>query len=148
MKLEGIGKIVSYVIIALAVILYVVGLSKGDDAIAADPGAQAISTDPSLYLAYISIILTAIAAVGFAIWQLIQFPKRAKSVLYGVVGVVVAGVLAYLVSSDAPVVTASGVEVDGDTARRVGAGLIVFYIAGGIAIVSVIASSVSSALKR
>lgn len=132
----------------LAVVFYVLNLLNSGDAIETDESVQAVAIDPSMYLAYIALGITAVVAVLFAIYNVVTHPKQAKGVLFGIIGLAVVIGVSYGIASDEPVKIAGGVVVEGSTPKLVGMGLITFYIAAGIAVLAVIASSVSSLIKR
>jgi hypothetical protein len=148
MKSAIIGRIASIVIMVLAVVFYVLNITNDSDAIEMDESVQAIAVDPSMYLAYIALGITAVVAILFAIYNVVTHPKQAKGVLFGIIGLAVVIGISYGIASSEPVEIAGGNMVEGSTPKLVGMGLITFYIAAGLAIAAVIVSSVSTLTKR
>lgn len=148
--MEKVGKILSYVFMIGAAIFFVLALVNGDDAIESDPSVQASVIDPFMYIAYFAAGLASLLTIGFAVYYLITHPEKAKTSLIGIGALVVVFGIAYLLASGDVTEAMGRVEggVTETTSKRVGMGLITFYLLAGIAILAVIISSFKSIVRR
>ncbi len=148
--MEKVGKILSYVFMVGAVIFFALALVKGDDTIESDAAVQASIIDPMMFMAYIAAGLASLLTIGFAVYYLITHPENAKNSLIGIGALVVVIGISYLLASGNVTEAMGRVEggVTETTSKRVGMGLITFYLLAGVAILAVILSSVKSIVRR
>ena len=136
-------KIVSLIFIALAVILQIVVLVKGEDGLV---GSSVL--DNYIRLGYAAIILTAFFAVLFPVIFMIQNPKNSLKILGALVVLVIIGFICYAVAKNTlGVEQLEQLKTTAEISKTVGALLYFTYIIGGLAVLSVIFSSVSSIFK-
>ncbi len=147
--MEKVGKILSYVFMVGAAIFFVMALVNGDDAIDNDASIQAAVIDPFMYIAYFAAGLASLLTVIFAVYFLITHPEKAKNSLIGIGALVVVFGIAYVLASGN--VTEAMTKVGGvteTTSKRVGMGLITFYLLVGIAVLAVVISSFKTIVRR
>jgi len=77
---------------------------------------------------YVLLAIAAVAALVFPIIILAQDPKKAKGALFSLLGLLVVFGLAYVLASDAVLVSYEGYGVDAGTSKSVGMGLIGTYV--------------------
>ncbi len=136
-------KIISLIFIALAVILQIVILVKGEDGLV---GSSIL--DNYILLGYAAIGLTAFFAVIFPIISMIQNPKNSLKILGSIVVLVIIGFICYSVAENTlGIEQLEQLKTTAEISKMVGALLYFTYIVGGITVLSVIFSSVSSFLK-
>ena len=136
-------KIISLIFIALAVILQIVVLVKGEDGL-----VESSVLDNYIRLGYAAIILTAFFAVLFPVIFMIQNPKNSLKILGVLVVLVIIGFICYAVAENTlGVEQLEQLKTTAEISKTVGALLYFTYIVGGLAVLSVIFSSVSSFFK-
>ena len=139
----NIFKIVSLILIALAVILQIVVLMKGEDGLIGNS-----ILDTYIRLAYVALIICALLAILFPLLSMVQNPKNALKVLGGLVVLVIIGFICYSIASNSfNIVELERLETTAETSRYVGAALYFTYIIGGLAVVSIIFSGISGLFK-
>lgn len=133
-----------------AAIFFVMALVNGDDTIENDASVQAAVIDPFMYIAYFAAGLASLLTIGFAVYFLITHPEKAKTSLIGIGALVVVFGIAYLLASGNVTEAMGRVEggVTETTSKRVGMGLITFYLLAGIAVLAVIISSFKTIARR
>lgn len=148
--MEKVGKILSYVFMVGAAIFFVMALVNGDETIENDASVQAAVIDPFMYIAYFAAGLASLLTVVFAVYFLITHPEKAKNSLIGIGALVVVFGIAYLLASGNVTEAMGRVEggVTETTSKRVGMGLITFYLLAGIAVLAVIISSFKTIARR
>ncbi|MCE2495420.1 MAG: hypothetical protein J4F31_02395 [Flavobacteriales bacterium] len=147
--MEKVGKILSYVFMVGAAIFFVMALVNGNDAIDNDASIQAAVIDPFMYIAYFAAGLASLLTVIFAVYFLITHPEKAKNSLIGIGALVVVFGIGYVLASGN--VTEAMTKVGGvteTTSKRVGMGLITFYLLVGIAVLAVVISSFKTIVRR
>ena len=150
MKLEKLGSYLNYLIIAIAVVIYVLMLVKGEQTLKVDEAAQNALINPAIGLSYIALLIGAVLSIGFAFFQIATHPKQAKGALIGIGGLVVVFVLGYAIATSEvtpEMIEMSSTEVTESTSKMVGAGLMTFYILTIGAILAVVLSSVLKMIK-
>ncbi|MEZ5147682.1 MAG: hypothetical protein R2759_11560 [Bacteroidales bacterium] len=140
----NIFKGVMLVLIALAVILQILVLIKGEEGLV---GSSVL--DNYAYLAYVAIILTTFLAILFPVIFMIQNPKNALKILAGIAGLVVLGFICYSIADNTfNVVRLEELKTTKEVSRLVGGALYFTYIVGGIAVVSIIFSVLPDYLNK
>jgi len=151
MKLDRLGSILSYVIMAAAALIYILMLVKGEETLKVDEAAQDALINPAMSLSYLALLITAALSIGFALYQIATHPQQAKGALIGIGGLAVVFVLGYLLASDEVTEDMANMslnfEVTAKTSKMVGAGLMTFYILTLGAILAVVFSSVRRMIK-
>jgi hypothetical protein len=136
-------KIVSLILIALAVILQVVVLIRGEDGLVGNS-----ILDNYIRLAYVALIITAVLAILFPILFIAQNPKNAIKILIALAGLVVLGFICYAIATNSfNIIQLENLKTTAETSRMVGAALYFTYIIGGLAVVSIIFSGISGLFK-
>ena len=136
-------KIVSLVLIALAVILQIVVLAKGEDGLVGNS-----ILDNYIRLAYVALIICGFLAILFPVLFMVQNPKNAIKILVGLVGLVVIGFICYAIATNSfNIVQLETLETTAEVSRSVGAALYFTYIVGGLAVVSIVYSSAATRSK-
>lgn len=136
-------KIISLILIGLAVILQIVVLIKGEDGLV---GSSVL--DNYIRLAYVALIITAVLAILFPIVFMVQNPKNSLRLLIIVVVFGVIGFICYsLAGNDFSVIRLENLETTAQVSKSVGAALIFTYVIGGLAVVSIIFSGISGLFK-
>ena len=142
-KILNIFKIVSLILILLAVIFQVIILAKGEDGLIGNS-----ILDNYIRLAYIALIICAFLTILFPVLFMIQNPKNTLKMLAGLVGFVVIGFICYALGSNSfNIVELETLKTTAETSKIVGAGLYFTYIFGGIAVITIIYSGVSGLFK-
>lgn len=103
-----------------------------------------------LILTYIMIGIAALAAIVYPILFLAKNPSKGKNALIGVGGLIAIAILSYLLASG-DIMTFPGSEKFGMTetsTKRVGMGLITFYILSVGAILAVLYAELGKLLKK
>jgi hypothetical protein len=100
-----------------------------------------------LYIGYGLIIFAVGAAIVFPLIQGLKDPKSLVKPLIGIGAIVVFFVIGYVLSSGTVTASWAAKGITEGSSKLIGAGLIMFYIVLGLAVVSVIYSEISKALK-
>ena len=145
--LKNVSRIAVILLIAAGAFITILIWIKGDDALKTEPLRSQI-LNPFMLIAYVAIIFCAFLAIIFPIIQLIQYPKRAITIIIGIAGIAVLWFISYSLSTGAvdPDVLIKNNTTE-SVAKYVGAGLICTYIIFGIIIVSALYSEISKAFK-
>ena len=101
-----------------------------------------------IILSYLMVGFAALAAIGFGIKKMMQKTNNAKKTLYTIVGLVAVLIFSYLIASDEVLVTYEKYEITASTAKKVGMGLITFYVLAVGAIGAVLYSELSKAFSK
>ncbi len=91
-KILNIFKIVSLILILLAVVFQVIILAKGEEGLIGNS-----ILDNYIRLAYIALIICAFLTILFPVIFMIQNPKNALKMLAGLVGLVVIGFIGFFI---------------------------------------------------
>lgn len=104
--------------------------------------------DFGLYATYALIGISILLILVFAVTQIAKNPSGAKTVIIGIVGMIVLMAIAYGLStgSDANTIYADEGISEG-TSRQVGTGLMTFYILAGAALLSILYVEVTRLFK-
>jgi hypothetical protein len=103
--------------------------------------------DVGLYIFYVLFFIAIGSAIIFPLLYVIQHPKGLVKSLAGIVGLVAVFIVAYLISGNEVTLKYTQYGVGAGSSKMIGAGLIVFYVALFSAIIGVIYSEISKALK-
>ncbi len=106
-----------------------------------------ITVDTIIYWCYFLLVVAAVAAIGFAILNMIKNPKRAKTSLIGLGALAVVFVIAYALGGDEILPEYRGFISEPSASKQVSMGLIAFYILGIVAVGTAIFSEISRAFK-
>lgn len=134
-----VSKILSLVsgLIGLIAIYFLVRIiMEGDDAVKESLDLQNSLVSPFVSFARIILIITAIIAIVFSLWNLIRQPKLLKKSLISLAAMAALLIIAYGLASDAAVTNASGMVIKdgeaGSVSKWVSTGIIYSMILGGI----------------
>ena len=134
-----IAKILSLVtgLIGLIAIYFLVRIiMEGDDAVKESLDLQNSLVSPFVSFAKVILIITAIIAIVFSVWNLVRQPKLLKKTLISLAALAVLLMFAYAMASDAAVTNASGNIIKdgeaGSTSKWVSTGIWYSLILGGI----------------
>lgn len=111
-------------------------IMEGDDAVKESLDLQNSLVSPFVSFARIILIITAVIAIVFSLWNLIRQPKLLKKSLISLAAMAVLLIVAYGLASDAAVTNASGMVIKdgeaGPVSKWVSTGIIYSMILGGI----------------
>lgn len=109
-----------------------------------------IIIDISMYLTYFLVVVSLLALVFFSVKQFVSNFGQSKKTLFGLVGLVVLFVLAYLFSSGSDISSTVFEKVGSDPegSRMIGAGLIYTYILFGGVVVALLAVEIMKPFKK
>ena len=111
-------------------------IMEGDDAVKESLDLQNSLVSPFVSFARIILIITAVIAIVFSLWNLIRQPKLLKKSLISLAAMAVLLIVAYGLASDAAVTNASGMVIKdgeaGSVSKWVSTGIIYSMILGGI----------------
>lgn len=102
------------------------------------------------YVTYALAILGLAAAIGFSIYQFFGNIKQSKTALYGIIGLIVIFVVAYLLSSGTDVSEAlfEKVGTSISSSKMIGAGMNMLYIIFGLTVVTMIGTEIARPFKK
>jgi len=103
--------------------------------------------DAGLYIAYVLFFIAAGAAILFPVLYAMRDPKGVVKSLAGVGTLLVVFGISYVLSSDEVTANYASFGIGSGGSKLVGAGLIMFYFTLIIAVIGVIYSEISKALK-
>lgn len=136
---SNISKILSLVAgaIGLIAIYFLVRIiMAGDDAVKESLDLQNSLVSPFVSFARIILIITAILAIVFSVWNLVRQPKMLKKTLLSIGVLAVLLIIAYMMASDAAVTNAAGTVIKdgeaGSVSKWVSTGIWYSMILGGI----------------
>ena len=134
-----VSKILSLVsgLIGLIAIYFLVRIiMEGDDAVKESLDLQNSLVSPFVSFARIILIITAIIAIVFSLWNLVRQPKLLKKSLISLAAMAALLIIAYGLASDAAVTNASGMVIKdgeaGSVSKWVSTGIIYSMILGAI----------------
>ena len=111
-------------------------IMEGDDAVKESLDLQNSLVSPFVAFARIILIITAIIAIVFSLWNLVRQPKLLKKSLISLAAMAVLLIVAYGLASDAAVTNASGMVIKdgeaGSVSKWVSTGINYSMILGGI----------------
>ena len=136
-------KIVSFIFIALAVILQVMILVVGEDGL----GESSVLNNYVL-LGYAALGLTAFLSIIFPIIFMIQNPKNALKLIIALAIFGVIGFICYSIADNTfNIVRLGELKTTVEISKMVGAALYFTYIVGSLAVLTVIFSGVSGIFR-
>jgi hypothetical protein len=137
-KVATILRIFLTVLLVISGVLFIIFYTRGED-----------FTSTVLTWAYILLAFTALITLVFPIIYLIMNPKNGKSIFIGILGFAVLFLISYyvLASGSTQGEVYETFSITEGTSRFIGAMLNMTYILGGIAILSIIISGISSIFK-
>ncbi len=151
-KLIKILSIITGLISLVAVFFLIRIIMEGDDVVKGSVDLQNSLVSPYITFAVWVLVITAILAVVFSVWNLIKHPKLLKKSLLSVAVLGVLLVIAYMLASDAAVTSVSGnVLEDGEAgpiSKWVSTGIWYTLILGGIALLGIVADFVKSLVSK
>jgi hypothetical protein len=109
--------------------------------------AAIFSVDAGLYAAYALIAVAIGMAVILPLLNTLKSPGEIKKALIALAGMVVLFVISYALAGSEVGADQAAKGVTENTSKLVGAGLIMFYLISGIAVVGLIYSEISKAFK-
>lgn len=137
---DKLSKIIQWVLIALLALSAVFGLLFYTN--------TAGYTNLILYWGYALIAMTVVITLMSALLNIFSSSRKAVKFLIAIALVVVIAVLAFAISgNEYTVPQLAKLNITETTSRMVGAGLIIMYLLGGIAILSIIYATVSNIFK-
>lgn len=137
-KVATILRIFLTVLLVISGVLFIIFYSRGEE-----------FTSTVLTWAYILLGFTALITLVFPIVYLIMNPKNGKSIFIGILGFAVLFLISYygLASGNIQGDVYETFSITENTSRFIGAMLNMTYILGGLAILSIIFSGISSIFK-
>ncbi len=144
-KFYKIAKIGAAALGVIGIILLVRVLMAGD-AVENDAATQVSVVDPFITFTFIMLGLTAIFAVGFSIWSLVQNPAALKKTAFTLLGLGVLFAIAYVLADDGEVTNKFGQILEdgekGPISKNAGALIKYTYFLGLIGLATVVWGSV------
>ncbi len=101
-----------------------------------------------IIISYIMVAFASLASIGFGIKKMIKNTNNAKKTMYTLVGLVITFIIAYLVASDEILQSYEKYETTAAASKRVGMGLITFYLLLIVAIGSVFYTELSKVFSK
>ena len=101
-----------------------------------------------IILTYLMIGIGALIAIGFGVKKMISNTENTKKTIYTIGGLVIVIFFSYLMASDEVLKSFEKYEITTTTAKRVGMGLITFYVLAISAIGAVIYSELSKLFSK
>lgn len=136
-------KVISIILILLAVLLQVLVLIKGEDELV---GSAVV--DNFAYLSYVALGLTALLAIIFPVIFVVQNPRNALKIIISLAVLALIGFVCYsIATSTFSLERLEQLKTTAEIEKMVGASLFFTYIVGGLAILSVMYSGISSLFK-
>ena len=151
-KLSKILSLVSGLIGIIAIFFLIRIIMEGDDAVKESVDLQNSLVSPFVTFAKVILVITAILAVVFSVWNLIKHPKLLKMTLISLVALAVLLAISYMLASDAAVTNMSGNIIKdgeaGSTSKWVSTGIWYSLILGGIALLGILMDFVKSIASK
>ena len=151
-KLSKILSLVSGLIGIIAIFFLIRIIMEGDDAVKESVDLQNSLVSPFVTFAKVILVITAILAVVFSVWNLIKHPKLLKMTLISLVALAVLLAISYMLASDAAVTNMSGNIIKdgeaGSTSTWVSTGIWYSLILGGIALLGILMDFVKSIASK
>ncbi len=126
-----------YAILGLTVILFALFYINGES-----------MTDLVMYWAFILLIITVVLLLAFPIKHFIEYPKQGIKTLIAFGGFLALYGISYVLASGSTDATIYEInEISSGVSRMIGAGMIMTYIIGGIALLGLVYFGISKAFK-
>lgn len=109
--------------------------------------AALFSVDAGLYASYALLIVAIASAVVLPLLSSLKSPGELKKPIMALVAMVVLFVISYVLSGSEVSTIQAAKGVTENTSKLVGAGLTMFYLISGVAVVGLIYSEINKALK-
>lgn len=103
--------------------------------------------DAGLYLSYVLLFVAIAVAIVFPLLYFIKHPGGLVKSLMGIGGLVVVFIICYLLSGSEVTAKYASLGVGAGSSKLIGAGLMMFYVTLVIALVGLVYSEISKALK-
>ena len=101
-----------------------------------------------IIITYLMVGTAALTAVGFGVKKLISNTENAKKTLYTIGALVTVLLFSYLIASDEVLKSFEKYEITSATAKKVGSGLITFYVLAIGAIAAVLYAELSKVFSK
>lgn len=134
MNNEKIFKYLSYILLGIGVILGILFYANDPNTDAYNSENPPIYADLLFYYFYFLLFIAVAVSVLFPLFFIITQPKKAKNALIGIGSLLVVFFISYSLSGDEILPQYKNLITDPATSKLIGAGLIMVYILGGIAI--------------
>ena len=135
-KISKILSLASGLIGLIAIYFLVRIIMEGDDAVKESLELQNSLVSPFVSFAKVILIITAVIAIVFSLWNLVRQPKLLKKTLISLAGLAVLLMISYAMASDAAVTNVSGNVIKdgeaGSVSKWVSTGIWYSMILGGI----------------
>jgi hypothetical protein len=109
--------------------------------------AALFNVDAGLYAAYALFGVAVVASVVLPLLSSVKSPGELKKPLMALAGMVVLFVISYALSGSEVSTVQAAKGITENTSKLVGAGLTMFYLISGIAVIGLIYSEINKALK-
>lgn len=109
--------------------------------------ASLTSVDAGLYIGYILLLIAVVAAIGLPLLNSVKSPGELKKPLLALLLMVALFAVSYALSGSDVTPEQAAKGITESTSKLVGAGLTMFYLISGIAVLGLIYSEVNKALK-
>ena len=142
-------KIISVILIIIAVISMVAVLIKGGHEMKDNQSVQNSILNPFFLTAYVALGLCLLFALLFPIINTVTQPKKAIRALIGVIGLVIVGIIAYVISkNEVSAIKLMEYNISESGSRQIGAALIVTYFIAIASVIAVFYAEISNLFKN
>ncbi|NLN95993.1 MAG: hypothetical protein GX128_07480 [Bacteroidales bacterium] len=142
-------KIISVILIIIAVISMVAVLIKGGHEMKDNQSVQNSILNPFFLTAYVALGLCLLFALLFPIINTVTQPKKAIRALIGVIGLVIVGIIAYVISkNELSAIKLMEYNISESGSRQIGAALIVTYFIAIASVIAVFYAEISNLFKN
>lgn len=136
-------KIISYIFIALAVVLQVMVLVVGEEGI-----RDSSVLNNYVLLGYVALGVTAFLSIIFPIINLIRNPKEALKLVVALVIFGIIGFICYSIAgNEFDLVKLGKLKTTAEISKMVGAAIYFTYIVGGLAVLTILFAGISSIFR-
>jgi hypothetical protein len=105
------------------------------------------NVDAGLYTSYVLIGIAIVSAVVLPLLNAVKSPGELKKGLFALLGMIILFVISYAMAGSEVSTEHAAKGITSSTSKLVGAGLIMLYLVSAIAVVGLIYSEISKALK-
>lgn len=150
--LYKIAKVGAALLGVIGVVLLVLVVMPGDEAVKNDLAVQKRTVDPFVTFTFVMMGITTVLALGFSLWGLIKNPAALKKAFFTLMTLGILLGIAYAWSNDAAVTDKYGTILEdgqaGPVSKRVGTLIYYTYILGAVGLATVVWGSLKSLFSK
>ena len=151
-KISKILSILTGAVSLVAIFFLVRIIMEGDDVVKESIDVQNSIVSPYITFAKVILVVTAVLAVGFSLWNLIKHPQLLKKALISISVLGLLLFLAYIMADDGVTLNSSGNVLRegeaGSKSKWVSTGILYSLILGGVALLGVLMDFVKSLVSK